>query len=420
VPRASVLQYDWLKEKMRLNPSITGVPGFFRQFLLLVCAALFLTACATGGSQSGGFNSADNQLTPGQPRPTIKVAFLLPLSGPGSSASLAKALKQAGELALFELDNPAVTLLTKDTLGTPEGAQAAASAAIQAGAELVIGPLFAKSVTAAASVTRQANVPMIAFSSDQSVAGNGVYLLSFLAGRDVPNIVSYAMSQGRRNFAALIPKTAYGRIVEGAFRNAVSAQGGQLVAIEQFKPDANSVLAPAKRLAAYALSEDPAVPPRIDALFIPSGQAMLPTVSALMPYFEIDTSRIKLLGTGLWDYPNIGREKPLIGGWFPAPDPKGWRAFTQRYVKTYETTPPRLASLAYDAVAIAITLSSGNPGRRYTQNLLTRQRGFAGVDGLFRLLSDGTSERGLAILEVQKFGARVIKPAPLTFGRAQF
>lgn len=394
--------------------------GLFRQLLLLVSTAILVAACSTGGSLRGNVSRADDQLTPGQPRPTIKVAFLLPLSGAGGAANLAKALKQAGELALFELDNPAVTLLTKDTLGTPEGAKAAASAAVQAGAELVIGPLFAKSVTAAAEVTRQANVPMIAFSSDQSVAGKGVYLLSFLAGRDVPKIVSYAMSQGRRNFAALIPKTAYGQIVERAFKNAVSAQGGQLVAIERFKPDANSVLAPAKRLAALAQSSDPAIPSRIDALFIPAGERMLPTVSALMPYFEIDTNKVKLLGTGLWDYPNIGREKPLVGGWFPAPDPKGWRAFTQRYVKTYETTPPRLASLAYDAVAIAITLSSGRPGRRYTPNLLTRQRGFAGVDGLFRLLPDGTSERGLAILEVQKFGARVVQPAPLSFGRAQF
>lgn len=410
---------------MRLKSSIAGVPAriglnLILRLLLLISAAILITSCATGGSGNNNLNNAENQLTPGQPRPTIKVAFLLPLSGPGGAAGIAKALKQAGELAMFELDNPAVTLLTKDTLGTPEGAQAAASAAIQAGAELVIGPLFAKSVTAAAQVTRQANIPMIAFSSDQSVAGNGVYLLSFLAGRDVPTIVSYAMSQGRRNFAALIPNSAYGKIVERALRSAVSTQGGQLLAVEQFKPDANSVLEPAKRLAAFAKSEDPAIPPRIDALFIPSGQVMLPTVSALMPYFEIDTNKVKLLGTGLWDYPNIGREKPLIGGWFPAPDPKGWRAFTQRYVKAYETTPPRLASLAYDAVAIAITLSSGKPGRRYTPNLLTRQRGFAGVDGLFRLLSDGTSERGLAILEVQKFGARVVQPAPLSFGRAQF
>jgi ABC-type branched-subunit amino acid transport system substrate-binding protein len=400
--------------------------GLVKRALLLFTVAINIAACATGGSRrgqvSGGFDP-NNQFgdgQPGQPRPTVKVALLLPLSGSGSAANIAKALKQAGELALFDLDNPTVTLMTRDTQGTPAGAKAAAMSAVQAGAELVIGPLFAKSVTAAAGITRAANVPMVAFSSDQTVAGNGVYLLSFLAGRDVPTIVSFAISQGRRNFAALIPKSDYGKIVEGAFRRAVSAQGGQLVAIEQFPLDANSMLEPAKRIAPLTKSEDPSIPPRVDTLFIPVGQQHLPTVSALMPYFEIDTKKIKLIGSGLWDYANVGREKPLVGGWFPAPDPKGWRAFTQRYVKAYETTPPRLASLAYDAVGIAIALSPGKPGKRYTAQQLTRARGFAGVDGLFRLLSDGTSERGLAILEVQKFGARVVRPAPLTFSRAQF
>ncbi len=400
--------------------------GMIKRALLLFTVAIIIAACSTGGSRrgqvSGGFDT-NNQFgdgQPGQPRPTVKVALLLPLSGPGSAANIAKALKQAGELALFDLDNPSVTLMTRDTQGTPAGAKAAATSAVQAGAELVIGPLFAKSVTAAAEITRAANVPMVAFSSDQNVAGNGVYLLSFLAGRDVPTIVSFAMSQGRRNFAALIPKSDYGKIVEGAFRRAVSAQGGQLVAIEQFPLDANSMLEPAKRIAPLTKSEDPSIPPRVDTLFIPVGQQHLPTVSALMPYFEIDTKKIKLIGTGLWDYANVGREKPLVGGWFPAPDPRGWRAFTQRYVKAYETTPPRLASLAYDAVGIAIALSPSKPGKRYTAQQLTRARGFAGVDGLFRLLSDGTSERGLAILEVQKFGARVVRPAPLTFSRAQF
>ncbi|HDO52323.1 MAG TPA: penicillin-binding protein activator [Rhizobiales bacterium] len=400
--------------------------GALRRMALLCVVALLVAACASGGSRrgqvSGGVDGEGQfgSAQPGQPRPSVKVALLLPLSGKGGAASIAMALKQAGELALFDLDNPTVTLMTRDTKGTPEGAREAAASAVQAGAELVIGPLFAKSVTAAAQVTRPANVPMIAFSSDQSVAGNGVYLLSFLAGRDVPLIVSFAMSQGKTNFGALIPKSAYGKIVERAFRGAVAQQGGQLVALERFPLDANSMLEPARRLAEFAKSDDPSIPPRIDALFIPVGQQSLPTVSALMPYFEIDTTLVKLLGTGLWDYANVGREKPLVGGWFPAPDPKGWRSFTQRYVKSYETTPPRLASLAYDAVGVAIALSRGKPGRRYATGQLTRARGFAGVDGLFRLLPDGTSERGLAILEVQKFGARVIQPAPITFGRAQF
>ncbi len=396
-----------------------------RRVFLLCAVGVLIAACASGGSRRGdvgeGFDpNAQPGAQPGQPRPTVKVALLLPLSGSGNAASLAKSLKQAGELALFDLDNPTVTLTTKDTKGTPEGAKAAATAAVQEGAELVIGPLFAKSVSAAASITRQANIPMVAFSSDQSVAGNGVYLLSFLAGRDVPTIVSYTIGQGRRNFGALIPKSPYGRIVEGAFRRAVNAQGGQVVAIEQFQPDANSMLEPAKRIAEFAKSPDPSIPPRIDALFIPVGSGTLPTVAALMPYYEIDTAKVKLIGTGLWNYANIGREKPLVGGWFPAPDPKGWRGFSQRYVKAYETTPPRLASLSYDAVGIAIALSQGRPKQRYSPNQLTRARGFSGVDGLFRLLPDGTSQRGLAILEVQKFGTRVIQSAPLSFGNAQF
>ncbi|MDA7949121.1 MAG: penicillin-binding protein activator [Hyphomicrobiaceae bacterium] len=407
-----------------MTRSAYKVAAVTRRVLLLCAMGMLIAACASGGSNRGevGLNPngqfGDGQ--PGQPRPTVKVALLLPLSGAGNAASLAKALKQAGELALFDLDNPTVTLTTKDTKGTPEGAKAAATAAVQEGAELVVGPLFAKSVRAASEVTRQAKIPMVAFSSDQSVAGNGVYLLSFLAGRDVPTIVGYTISQGRRNFGALIPKSPYGRIVENAFRQAVNAQGGQVVVLEHFQPDANSMLEPAKRVAEFAKSPDPTIPPQIDALFIPVGQGSLPTVAALVPYNEIDTTKVKLIGTGLWDYPNVGREKPLVGGWFPAPDPKGWRGFSQRYVKAYETTPPRLASLSYDAVGIAIALSQGRPGQRYSAGQLTRSQGFTGVDGLFRLLPNGTSQRGLAILEVQKFGTRVIQPAPLSFSRAQF
>lgn len=394
-----------------------------RHLIVLCAAGLLVVACAGGGSRTpvagGPGLGPDGQGASGEAQPTrpaVKVALLLPLGAPGNTANIAKSLKQAGELALFDFDNPNVTLMSKDTKGTPEGAAAAATAAAQEGAELIIGPLFAKSVTAAAPVARQANIPMIAFSSDQKVAGNGVYLLSFLAGRDVPRIVSYAVSQGRRNFAALIPQTAYGNLVATKFQQVVGQAGGQLVVLERFPPDANAMLEPARRVAEAAKAEGQPV----DVLFLPAGPQTLPTVSALLPYFEVDTKALKVIGTGLWDYPNVGREKPLIGGWFPAPDPKGWRSFTQRYVKTYGATPPRLASLSYDAVSLAVTLSSNRQGRRYAPSQLTRASGFAGVDGLFRLLPDGTSERGLAILEVQRYGPRVLNPAPSSFGSAQF
>jgi ABC-type branched-subunit amino acid transport system substrate-binding protein len=388
-----------------------------------------VAACASGGArrdlaQPGPGIGPDGQALPGgtpPARPAVKVALLLPLGAPGSTAGVARALKQAGELALFDFDNPNVTLMAKDTRGTPDGAKAAALAAVSSGAELIIGPLFSKSVAAAAPIARQANIPMIAFSSDRKVAGNGVYLLSFLAGSDVPRIVGYAISRGKRRFAGLIPKGAYGDIVEQTFRSAIARGGGQLVALERIPLDANGMLEPTKRIAALAKTdEDTQVPPQVDAIFMPVGPDSLPTVAALVPYYEIDTAQVQLLGTGLWDYPNVGKEKPLVGGWYPAPDPKGWRAFTQRYVKTYEKTPPRLASLAYDAVSLAVSLSNNPRGQRYTPQQLTRGSGFAGVDGLFRLLSDGTSERGLAVLQVQRLDSRVVDPAPSVFRTAQF
>ena len=381
---------------------------------VVALTAVLMTACQTGGNLSQR-QISDPALNGAPVGPAVKVALLLPLTAPGNTAKIATALKQAGELALFDFDNPNVALVSKDTRGTPEGARAAAQAAVQEGAELIIGPLFSKSVAAVAPVARQAGIPVVAFSSDQKVAGNGVYLLSFLAGRDVPRVVSFAMGRGKSRFAGLIPKSAYGDIVEAAFRRAVSAQGGQLVALERFPLDANGMLEPAKRIAEIANAGG-----QLDAIFLPAGPDSLPTIAAFMPYTAIDTSVITMLGTGLWDYANIGREKPLHGGWFPAPDPKGWRSFTQRYVKTYEKTPPRLASLAYDAVSLAVSLSNQPQGQRYRADQLTRSSGFAGVDGLFRLRPDGTSDRGLAILEVQKFGPQLIEPAPNSFSTAQY
>ncbi|HUW74801.1 MAG TPA: penicillin-binding protein activator, partial [Methyloceanibacter sp.] len=342
---------------------------------------------------------------------SVKVALLLPISAPGSASSVAKALKQAAELALFDFDNPNVSLVPKDTKGTPAGAQAAAQSAVKDGAELIIGPLFAQEVRAAAQVARSAGIPMIAFSSDENVAGNGVYLLSFLAGRDVPRIVSFAMSKGKRNFAVLVPQTAYGRIAETAFAKAVASGGGAAPVRASFStanmPDAVQQIANAVKSGQ-----------KIDALFLPAGQEELPQLAPQLASAGITSAKIQFIGTGQWDYPNVGRQQALVGGWYPAPDPKGWNGFAQRYAKTYGGTPPRIASLGYDAMSLAVSLSQNPQGQRYTYSQLTRSSGFAGVDGLVRLLPDGTSERGLAVLEVRPGAPAVISPAPRSFTSA--
>lgn len=403
--------------------TLTGQSALCRAVMVLA-ACLFLASCTASGLSTppGGAGPA---IAPGadagvkRRHARVRVALLLPLSAKGRTGHIAKALKRAGELALFEFDKPNVVLLTKDTKGTPQGTMEATSAALAEGAELVIGPLFAKHVRIAAGLTRKAGIPMIAFSSDPTVAGNGVYLLSFIAGADIARVVAFAVTNNRRRIAALIPDSPYGQVAERALRTAVARRGGELVTVEKFPLNANGMLAPARKVKQAVVNAKAQGNP-IQALVIPAGKKVLPLLAQMFPYFEIDTKEVKLLGTGNWDYPNVGQEKPLIGGWYPAPDPNGWRQFTKRYVKTYSKVPPRLASLSYDAVSLVISLSTNPPGKRFTEANLTRQNGFAGVDGLFRFRRDGRPERGLAVLEVHRYGNRVVDPAPSVFSGAQF
>lgn len=388
-----------------------------RRAVLLGAVSALVAGCSTG---MGTEQAPTAAITPeagaeAAKHPPVKIAIILPMEGMGETAAVAKSMKQAAELALFERNDPYVQLVTKSDGGTAVGARAAANAALGEGAEIILGPLLSESVAGAAPVARAAKVPMLAFSTDHKVAGNGVYLMSFLAEQEVDRIISYAASRGKRHYAALIPEGAYGDAVEPAFRRAVEHAGGLVVIVERYPATANGMLTPAKRvMEAIKQGEDELAP--IDALFLPGGQEALPQIGPVIAYSGINPQKVQLLGTGAWDFPSIGRDDAFVGGWYPSPDPQAWRGFAERFAKTFGTSPPRLASVAYDAVGLAISLSSNPPGSRFTEANITRPNGFSGVDGIVRFNSNGLSERGLAVLEVQKFGSAVIDRAPTAFG----
>lgn len=344
----------------------------------------------------------------------VKVALLLPTSKPGEAGAAAADLRSAAELAVTELTQPRLRMLNKDTEGTPAVAAAAAEAAIAGGAELILGPLFATEVAAVAPVARKAGVPVVAFSSDRKVAGQGVHLLSFLAGDDVPRILGYAAASGKRRLAALIPRTPYGKVIEASLKAAAPLSGMKIAALEHYALDADGMVDPMARIRAIVAKGG------ADALMVPGGSDTLPMLAPLLAYNGIDGSKVKLIGTSGWDFPGAGQEKALQSGWFPGADPDGWRAFSARFQQMNGRVPMRIASLGYDAVSLAAALCTAPKGERFAEASLTRASGFAGIDGLFRLKPDGTSERGLAILEVQPFGAKVIDPAPSSFGTAGF
>lgn len=336
---------------------------------------------------------------------SVKVGVVLPLSAPGNAGVAAQSMKNAAEMAFAEFNNPDIQLLVKDDTGNPQGAQFATQQALDEGAEIILGPLFAQSVPAAASLTRARGMSMIAFSTDSSVAGRGVYLLSFLPESDVNRIIGYASSVGKRSYAALLPDNAYGGVVEAAFKQVVSSKGGRIAAFEKYGADR----AGAARTIAQALSG-------ADALLLADDGDALAGVADALTAAGVDLRRLQLLGTGLWDNPRVFATPALQGGLYAAPDPSGFRNFSARYRTRYGQDPVRTATLAYDAVALVAALARTQGGKRFSGEVLTNPSGFAGIDGLFRFRPDGSNERGLAVMKVATGGAQAVAGSPKSFG----
>ncbi len=337
----------------------------------------------------------------------VRVALLLPRSASGNGAETARAFRNAAELAIRDFPSAGIQVAVYDTQGTPGGAQAAIGTALQEGAEIVLGPVFSNEVSAIAQTARQAGRPVVAFSSDAGVAGPGIYLLSFLPSDDVNRIVSYSASQGRRSFAALLPANAYGAVVEASFRRAVASAGGRIVSIQSYEMNEADIRAKAAAIASVA--------PQIDALLMPDAGDVVPSIAAQLATSGVTRDKVRLLGSGQWDDPRILNDQTLVGSWFPAPAKQGFDGFSRRYQAAYGSAPPRNATLAYDATVLAAGLVRQYGANRFDNSVLTSPNGFAGVDGIFRFLPSGFTERRFAIYEVTGSGARIIAPAARSF-----
>jgi ABC-type branched-subunit amino acid transport system substrate-binding protein len=379
--------------------------------ILLGLAAAWLAACQGG-------QLADLSPQPGPQAPdaapgtlgtgTIRIGLILPLSS-REAGPAAQSMKNAAEMALAEFKNPDIQLLLKDDAGTAQGAQFAAQQAVAENAELILGPLFAQSVAAAGQVARARGIPVIAFSTDTSVAARGVYLLSFLPESDVDRIVSYAASHRKRSIAALVPDNAYGSVVEAAFKQAASRHGARVVALERYPADHRNVQAAVQRIAQAAR--------QADALFIPDSPDAVSALAQALASAGIDVRRLQLLGTGVWvdASQRLFATPAMQGGWYAAPDSANFNRFAARYRQRFGQEPIRIATLAYDAVALVAALAKTQGAQRFSESVLTNSSGFAGIDGVFRFRSDGTNQRGLAVLRVTSTGGQVVGPAPKTF-----
>lgn len=349
-----------------------------------------------------------------------KVALLLPLSG--QNASLGRTLMNAAEMGVFDSAGDDFSLEVRDSsaAGGPGGA---VRDAMGKGAHLVLGPLFSTEIPAAAAVDN-GQIPIISFSNNQSAAQPNVFILGIAPEAQVQRVVAYAAGRQLKRFAILYPDSPYGNAVRQAYQDAVVQAGGQVAVMQAYNPTATDFVTTMQALGASYKNNG------FDALMIPEGGQKLRAIAAMLPGFDIPVAgpssgdapqpagSVRLLGTALWNDPALAQDQVLAGGWFANTPPDRWTSFAQRYRSIYGTPPDQRTGVVYDAVTLAIALAKAKPGGDFNTARLIDPSGFAGVTGLFRLNPDGTTTRGLAVLEITPSGISVRDPAPLTFAAA--
>jgi branched-chain amino acid transport system substrate-binding protein len=334
-----------------------------------------------------------------------KVALLAPLSGPNKTVG--QAMLDAANMALFDVSSD-LALLPRDTGSTADGARAAAVDALSNGAGLILGPVFSASIppvreAAEAGAAQGAPVNVIAFTTDAGVAGGDVLVMGFLPAQQVERVVGFAKSRGMTKLAVLAPDNAYGAAVVGAVAAIQGRLGLQTPRILTVGRDPKGQIA--------SLADDP---PQM-LLVALGGDQLIGLAPALAEFSAAHP--VQLLGTGLWDDPALAQVSGLAGGWYAAPIPDNFNGFANRFERIYNYKPPRIATLAYDSVALATSItrnSGGNPNPFNLQTLL-QPNGFVGIDGGFRFLPSGLSERNLAVLAVSANGPVVVDPPPPGF-----
>lgn len=359
---------------------------------VFITCILFLNACTTSQAPAPVEQYGVN-LKPAQERPTInatnstaaKFGILLPLTGP--NATLGQSMLQAAQLTLFDQGATALELIPFDTKGTFIGGRQAAEQALEQDVDLIIGPIFSDAVKGTKEVTVPNNVKIIAFSNNSTLADRVTFLMGFMPSNQTNQIADYAIKKNLKRFAIIAPQNQYGELVAKNFEYRVKENGGLIVNKISYLPNDPAIQSKISTL----------LPESIDAVFIPSSGADLERISQSLTAAGLTTSKVKRLGTALWDNSQTVQNKTLENGWFANAATSERDSFERQYEVTYGSKPMALNSLAYDATALATVMAAHN----YSYTSFVDPNGFSGIDGVFRFSDQGIIERQLAIHEIK-------------------
>jgi ABC-type branched-subunit amino acid transport system substrate-binding protein len=327
-----------------------------------------------------------------------RIALLVPLTGP--NGAVGQSIANSANLAVLDTGGKRIRITFYDTGTGPAGA---ASRAVAEGNKLILGPLLADDVRLVAPVAQRARVPLISFSNDSGVAGNGTFVMGYTPGQSVDRVVRFARSKGMSNFAGLIPTGVYGERAANAFLRSVESAGGRVVSLQSFDRSRNGVAtAVAKLTGPY------------DAVLIADGARNAAQAVTLL---RKGNPAAKVLGTELWNTETaISGVAPLHGAWFASVSDNLYRQLASKYRVRYGAGPYRIASMGYDAVLLVSRIAQDwRVGTEFPMARLTDEGGFTGIDGPFRFRRDGVVERALEVSQVGPNGLTQVAPPPARF-----
>jgi len=374
----------------------------------LTAVALIVAACVPPPAPDAG------GLITGR---VVKVALLVPGgSGQASDELLARSLQNAARMAISDISGAKIELLVYETAGQPAQAASMATQAADDGAQIILGPVFAQEANAAGAALATRGINVLSFSNNTDIAGGNVFVLGPTFDNSARRLASYAVRNGKGRIMIVHDRNTAGELGRDAIQRSVQAAGGSVVAVGSYEFSQSGVSNAIPGVMQTARSAS------ANALFLTADSAgALPLVSQLLSDNGLDRAAMQLIGLTRWDVPAATLALPGVqGGWFALPDPGLFAQFQNRYMSAFGEPPHPIAGLAYDGIAAIGALAARGNGDNFTAAAVTQGAGFVGVNGIFRLLPDGSNERGLAVAQVRDNQAFVVDPAPRSFSGAGF
>lgn len=345
----------------------------------------------------------------------VPVALLVPSgSGQPSDDFLARSLENAARLAMADLGGVKIDLRVYSTAGQPSQASTVAAQAVSEGAQIILGPVFAQEANAAGLAVAARGINVLSFSNNPDIAGGNVFVLGPTFRNTADRLSRFAVRQGKRRIMVVYDKTPAGEIGSAAIQAGVTAAGATVTSVASYEFSQNGLVSAVPGIAAAAGGAD--------AMFLTADSAgALPLLTQLLRENGVNPATTQFIGLTRWDIPPATASLPGVqGGWFAMPDPGLYQQYQSRYAAAYGEAPPPISGLAYDGIAAIGALVRQGKSNALTAQALTQGSGFVGVGGIFRLRSDGTNERGLAVAQIRNSQVVVIDAAPRSFGGAGF